>query len=144
MNNLTTILALQQIKQKNLKKDLVSSVHNIREPQRHLLEKNGTLKFCDEALTISEESREEYSWEILRNFLRKIPKKFSGIFWNLFSYLIPLKISNKSFSGILGEAFRRISQEFLGVKFRRNSQEFIETNSLIKFPLKSEHMVTKS
>ena len=28
------------------KKDLVRAVHNRREPQRHLLEKNGTYKFC--------------------------------------------------------------------------------------------------
>jgi len=50
------------------------------------------LKICDEVLRISQEFPEKYSWEILRNFLRKIPKKFYGISQNLFSYLIPLKI----------------------------------------------------
>jgi len=51
--------------------------------------------------------------------------------------------SPKNFSGISGEAFRRTFQEFLGVKFRRNSQDFLETNSLIKFPVKSVNIVTK-
>ena len=29
------------------KKDLVRAVHNRREPQRHLFEKNGTVKFLE-------------------------------------------------------------------------------------------------
>ena len=46
------------------KKDLVRAVHKRREPQRHLLEKNGTHKFCkicDEVLKISQEFPEKYS-----------------------------------------------------------------------------------
>jgi len=128
-------------------------MHNKREPQRHLLEKNRTWKFCDEVLRISQDFPEKYSWDILRNFLIKIPEKFPGISRNLFSYLIPLKIRK------LGDQVQRISQEFtekhsgeflsnvLGWNSRkipRNSQEFFETNSFIKFPLKSVNMVTKS
>ena len=77
-------------------------MHERREPQRHLLEKNGTWKFCKKF------------WEFLRNFRRNIPEKFlwiswekfSGISWNLFSYLIPLKIRKH------GDQVLRISQEF--------------------------------
>ena len=57
------------------KKDLVRAVHNRSEPQRHLLEKNGTCKFCkicDEVLKISHECPEKYSREILRNFLETL------------------------------------------------------------------------
>ena len=43
------------------KKDLVRAVHNRKEPQRHLLEKNGTGKFCDEVLRISQEFLEKNS-----------------------------------------------------------------------------------
>jgi len=81
-------------------------MHNRREPQRHLLEKNGTWKFCDEIQKIFQEFPEKYSWEILRNFLRKIQEKFSGISINLYFYLIPLKICK------LGDQVLRISQEF--------------------------------
>ena len=82
------------IKKDAKKKDLVWAMHKRREPQRHLLVKNGTWKFCREVLRISQEFPEKYSWEILRNFLRKIPEKFSGISRNLFSYLIPEKSVN--------------------------------------------------
>ena len=46
------------------KKDLVRAVHNRRESQRHLLEKNGTWQFCDEVVRISHEFPEKYSWGI--------------------------------------------------------------------------------
>jgi len=99
------------------KKDLVWAVHKRREPQRHLLVKNGTRKFCDEALRISQEFPEKYSSKILRNFLRKIPEKFSGISRNLFSYLIPLKIRK------LSDQVLRISQEFP----EKHSGEFLRS-----------------
>jgi len=55
-------------------------VHNRREPQRHLLEKNGTRKFFENSSGISgeifirnsEEFLEKNSREILRNFLKLI------------------------------------------------------------------------
>ena len=81
-------------------------IDNRRESQRHLLEKNGTWKFCDEVVRISQEFPEKCSWEIPRNFLRKIPEKFSEISRNLFSYLIPLKIRK------LCDQVLRISQDF--------------------------------
>ena len=49
------------------KRDLARAVHNRKNPQRHLLEKNGTCKFFQ----ISQEFPEKYSWEILGNFLGK-------------------------------------------------------------------------
>jgi len=36
-------------------------VDNRREPQKHILEKNGTRKFCDEVLRISQEFPKKYS-----------------------------------------------------------------------------------
>jgi len=41
------------------KKNLVRAVHKRREPQRHLLEKNGTWKLYDEVLRISQEFPEK-------------------------------------------------------------------------------------
>ena len=105
------------------KKDLVRAVHNRKEPQRHLLEKNWTWKFCDEVLRISLEFPEKYFWEILRKFLRKIPEKFSGISRNLFSYLIPLK--NRK----LGDQVLRISQEFSEKYFGEFLRNFLGWNS---------------
>ena len=49
------------------KKYLVRAEHNRKEPQRHLLEKNRTVKFAMKF------------WKFLRNFLRNIPENFSGI-----------------------------------------------------------------
>jgi len=43
------------------KKDLVKAGHHRREPQRHLLKKNETCKFCDEVLRISQEFPEKFS-----------------------------------------------------------------------------------
>jgi len=98
-------------------------VHNRREPQGHLSEKNGTWKFCYEVLRNSLEFPEKYSWEILRNLLRKISEKFSGISRNLFSYLIPLKIRKLSDQNL------KISLEFPEKHSRKFLRNFLRWNS---------------
>ena len=82
-----------------------------------------------EVLRISQEFPEKYSWEILRNFLRKIQEKFSGISINLYFYLIPLKICK------LGDQVLKISQEF-----PENFSEISETEFQNCDPTKISHL----
>ena len=100
------------------KKDSVSAVHTRREPQKHLLEKNGTWKFCDKVQKISQKFPEKYSWEILRNFLKLILfynslkiHTFNDQVLRIFQEF-PENHSGEYLSNFLGWNFREIPRNF--------------------------------
>ena len=82
------------------KKDLVRTVHNRREPQRHLLEKNGTVKFAMKSCKFLRNFR----WNIPEKFSGisggKIPEKFSGISWDYVFYAELGEIPHFCFLGV--------------------------------------------
>ena len=102
------------------KEDFVRAVHNRREPQRHLLEKNGTCKFCklcDEVLKISQEFLEEKFWrntQIPRDYVfyavhRKIRKIRDQVL------IISQEFPEKYYREILMNFLGKIPKKFSGI-----------------------------
>ena len=123
------------------KKDLVRAVHNRREPQRLLLEKNGTWKLSEEILRISQEFPEKYSREILRNFLETLVWSFQEFLETKsqkYDRQKSLKLGSNSreFLGNFQESFTRNCSREIPRKFLKASHKNWRTwgNSSLLLP----------